>query len=263
MPIRDTGVAQGALAEVASYDLVVSSPSYAAADGQLYAAHASGVDVPYAWKDLPHVLLGGDRLSILPGDALADLTSGPWTDSSAGKAAKLADGPLTITAGAYGEWLTAGPAEWIAAGVKRVAIGIKASRGAGRPAVCIWSAPEEGGTTRGLWVDLYSSSGDRVRFVTSNGTTLQGLDGGPVDYDADAPVWVVVDWSQADALSRSAPSWARSALGHRQAQMGRADMTSIGGFDGHLWVAPNLDVGGTGTLSLEWLLILDATGLEV
>jgi hypothetical protein len=251
------------LTEVASYDLVVLSPSYAVADGQLYAAHASGVDVPYAWKDLPHVLLGGDRLSILPGDALADLTSGPWTNSSTGKAAKVADGPLTITAGAYGEWLTAGPAAWMGAGVKRVALGIKATRGAGRPAVCIWSAPEEGGTTRGLWVDLYSASGSRARFVTSNGATLQSADGGPVDYDGDAPVWLVVDWSQADALSRSAPSWVRSALGQRQAQIARTDMTVIGGFDGHLWVAPNLDVGGTGTLSLDWMLVLDATSLEV
>jgi hypothetical protein len=84
-----------------------------------------------------------------------------------------------------------------------------------------------------------------------------------VDYDGDAPVWLVVDWSQADALSRSAPSWVRSALGQRQAQIARTDMTVIGGFDGHLWVAPNLDVGGTGTLSLDWMLVLDATSLEV
>jgi hypothetical protein len=252
------------LAEVATYDLVGTSPSYVEADTGLYALHTSGLYVPRGWKDLPHVESGGDRLSILPPDTLASLTAGPWTDSTAGKAAKTAGNPLTLTAAAYGEWLTLGPVDWIGAGVKRLAVGIKASRVAGRPAVCLWSEPEEGGDSRGVWVDLYNASGSRARFVTSNGATLQSADGGPVDYDGDdAPLWVILDWSQADSASRAAPSWARSPLGQRQAQIARTDMTVIASFNGHAWIAANLDVGGTGTLSLDWMLVLDATSLEV
>ncbi len=248
-----------AISEAATYDAITTTPAALDTDGEVYEAHASGLDVPRAYKDCPHVELAGDRLSILPGDALTSLTAGPWTDSSGGKAAKVADGPLTITSGSYGEWLTLGPADWIGAGVKRVLVGIKGTRSAGRPAVCIWSNPEEGGSSRGLWVDLYNGGAEAARAVQSTGTALDSADLGPVDYSADEPVWALVDWSQADGSGRAAISWIRSSKGGRRAQISRASLQVIGGSNGHLWISPNLDVGGTGSLSLDWLLVLDAT----
>ena len=258
--IEDLGVAlSSGIAQAATYDAITTTPAALDSDGEVYDDHASGISVPRAYKGAPHVELAGGRLSILPSDTLADLVAGPWTNSTAGKAAKSADGPLTITGGSYGEWLTLGPVDWIGAGVKRILLGIKGSRVAGRPAVCIWSEPEEGGDSRGLWVDLYNSATPSARSVQSNGTALDSADLGPVDYSADEPVWALVDWSQADGSGRAAISWIRSSKGGRRTQISRASMAIIGGFNGHLWVSPNLDVGGTGSLSLDWLLVLDAT----
>lgn len=247
------------ITSAATYDTIESLPAALDTDGEVYDAHASGISVPRAYKDAPHVKLAGDRLSILPGDTLADLVAGPWTNSTAGKAAKAADGPLTITGGSYGEWLTLGPVDWIGAGVKRILLGIKGSRVAGRPAVCIWSSPEEGGNSRGLWVGLYNGGAAAARIVQSNDTALDSADLGPVDYSADEPVWALVDWSQDDGSGRAAISWIRSSKGGRRTQISRASLAIIGGFNGHLWISPNLDVGGMGSLSLDWLLVLDAT----
>lgn len=263
MPIRDTGAPSApsaALAEVASYGLIVSSPSYVEADGQLYAMHASGIFVPRWAKDLSHVESGGDRISILPADSLADLTAGPWTDTSAGKITKASGGALTFAATAYGQWLTLGPVDWLGAGVETILVGIKLSRTAGRPGLCLWSNPEGGATSQGVWADLYHGSAQRARFTNSMGNVLQSKDQGPVDYDDDSPVWVVVSWSAADGAGRASVSSLTSSLGVRRSQIARTDQAAIGGFNGHLWLS-HLDAGGTASFEVSWLLVLDATGV--
>jgi hypothetical protein len=250
--------ARGGLQSLANYAALTGTQGYNEADGQLYAMHTSGIFVPRWAKDLPHVQSGGDRISILPADALTDLTAGPWTDTSGGKITKASGGALTFAATAYGQWLTLGPVDWLGDGVKTLLVGIKLSRTAGRPAVCLWSNPEGGATSQGVWVDLYHGAAQRARFTNNGGNALQSIDQGPVDYDDGSPVWAVVSWSAADAASRASVSSITSSLGVRRAQLARTDHTVIGGFNGHIWLS-HLDVGGTGSFAVDWLLVLDAT----
>lgn len=252
--------ARGGLQSVAGYAALTGSQGYNEADERLYAMHTSGIFVPRWAKDLSHVESGGDRISILPADSLADLTAGPWTDTSAGKITKASGGALTFAATAYGEWLTLGPVDWLGAGVETILVGIKLSRTAGRPGVCLWSDPEGGATSQGVWADLYHGSAQRARFTDSAGTALRSFDQGPVDYDDDSPVWVVVSWSAADGAGRASVSSLTSSLSVRRCQVARTDQVVIGGFNGHLWLS-HLAVGGTASFEVPWLLVLDATGV--